>query len=212
MRTIDIKGVGVVGVKPDIIEVNLNFDFLEKTYEKSHESFLDTYGELIKIIKDIGFSENDLKTTNFNVQANYKSVKKDDDYEDVFVGYNIRHNLKLTFDIDVDRLGKLLTKIGFLKVTPSLNIAFSIRNKDDVVDKLLIAASKDALRKAEVLASAIGVKLGKIEDISYNWKEFEFYSDTDFDFGINNCMSAPSMVPDDIKIRDTINFKWQIED
>lgn len=83
-------------------------------------------------------------------------------------------------------------------------------------EEMLRSATANAKRKAEVLCDAAGVKLGDLVSINYSWGELNIYSDTNYGLA-KDCLADPMTVraidiePDDIDIRDTATFVWEIE-
>jgi uncharacterized protein YggE len=82
------------------------------------------------------------------------------------------------------------------------------------LEELLIRATENARRKAEVLARASNVTLGDLISIDYNWGDLYLYSNTSYMME-NNCLafktSAPDIEPDDIEVSDTVTFVWEIK-
>ena len=95
-----------------------------------------------------------------------------------------------------------------------LNIGFSVKDKDAVSEELLIKATENARKKAEVLAKASRVNLGKLVSIDYNWSELNIYSHTSYEMESKSLVMeeayAPNIEPDDINVRDTVAFVWEI--
>ena len=83
---------------------------------------------------------------------------------------------------------------------------------------LLCVATTNAKRKAELLCETSGVKLGQLITIDYNWVELNIYSNARNDMAADCLLAeAPMMArsidiePDDIDVRDTAAFVWEIE-
>ena len=116
------------------------------------------------------------------------------------------------------RLSQALAAIAKCLAQPELSIAFTVKDATAVNEALLREATVNAKRKAELLCEASGVKLGQLLTIDYNWGELNIYSDTRYDMA-EYCMidAAPMMAksidiePDDIDVRDTATFVWEIE-
>ena len=111
-------------------------------------------------------------------------------------------------------LSRVLGAISETKVNPILSINFSIKDSNAVGIELLERATVNARQKAEILAKASGVTLGKILTIDYNWSELLFSSVTRFELQ-NQAMTsasrfAPDIEPEDIESSDTVTFVWEI--
>ena len=216
-RVITLKGTGNVSVKSDLIIITMNLKSHKYDYEKTMELAAESVGILQNAIETAGFDKKDLKTTNFNIRTNYKSYRdKNGDYKDKFDGYVCEQGLKIEFDFNTEVLSKVLTAIGKAPVEPNLNIRFSVKDKETVNEELLIRATENARKKAEVLTKASGVILGDLISIDYNWGEVHMYSNTRFMMNEDSIMSlkasaAPDIEPEDIDVNDTVTFVWEIK-
>lgn len=216
-RLITVKGTGNVSVKPDLIIITMDLESHRYHYKRTMQLATDSVNALQEAIQSAGFDKSDLKTTNFNVSTHYKSYRdKDDNYKSKFGGYICEQSLKLEFDFDTRVMEKILTAIAKAPVDPQLDTRFSVKDKAAINEELLINATKNAKRKAEILAKASSVTLGSLVSIDYNWGELHLYSPTRYDMGIR-CMStndesyAPNIEPDNINVSDTVTFVWQIK-
>ena len=215
-RTIHIKGIGHATQAPDQVVLSLTLTAQNKEYSAAMRIGSQQVEMLREAIVEAGFKASDLKTTNFDVRAVYDNEETKDGkstrYQKVFVGFECRHDLKLTFNLSNDKLNAAVDTIAASLSQPKISIAFMIKNVDAFADKLLKSAAKDAQRKAKILCKASGVKLGKLLSINYSWTEvdvreemivcqkYDATSDSSFDFQ-----------PEDIKASDTVDFLWEIE-
>lgn len=216
MKTITVKGIGNVSVKPDWIIVSMKLETENKEYEKTTELAAERITLINESLAKIGFERNSVKTTDFNVRTNYESVKdKNGNYKSVFKGYVCNHRLKVEFDFDTKRLAQVLSAISECLAKPEFSISFTVKDSSAVSSELLKSAVKNAKEKAEILCSASGVKLGELVSIDYNWGEINLYSDTNYEVGDRfmakaACLSNIDIQPDDIKTSDTATLVWEI--
>lgn len=112
-KTITVKGTGSVSVQPDLTIVSLTLKSLDKDYEKAMQYASEKLSALQSALENIGFAKDDLKTTSFNVNTEYESVRdKNGNYKSVFEGYACVQGLKLEFDFDTKVLSKVLSAIA----------------------------------------------------------------------------------------------------
>ena len=214
-RSIHIRGVGHAEQAPDQVVVSLTLIAQNKEYTAALTIGSQQVEMLREAIVEAGFKAKDLKTSNFNVRAMYEN----EEYREgnlkrsrqVFVGFECRHDLKLTFDFKNDKLNKAVDTIAASLSQPKISIAFTLKDAEDFNDRLLKSAARDAKRKAKILCAAAGVKLGKLIDIDYSWNEFRIHEtvvcgecapvgDNSFDFQ-----------PEDITASESVDFLWEIE-
>ena len=215
-RLITVKGIGNINIKPDLIIINMELVSHKYDYEETMKLATDSVSKLEKAIEEAGFNKKELKTTSFNIRTSYKSYYDENkNYKNKFDGYICEQGLKLQFDLDMQVLSKVLTAITKSGVEPRLNIRFSVKDKDKVNEELLINATENARRKAEVLAKASKVNLGKLVTINYNWSEVGIYSKTTYEMENKSLVMeeayAPNIEPDDIELSDTATFVWEIK-
>ncbi len=215
-RTITVKGTGTLSLKPDQTVVSVSLSSTDKEYDKSMHDAAEKLDALAKALQAIGFQKQDLKTVGFQVTTEYESVcDADGNYRSAFKGYRCNQQLKLEFDFDTRFLSQVLSAIASCISEPELNIQFTVKDKTTVNNALLENAAQNARAKAEILAAASGVKLGRLVAIDYSWGERNVYSDTHFMME-KKCLrnTAPvdmAIVPDDITVSDTATFVWTME-
>lgn len=215
-KLITVKGTGKISLRPDTTEITMTLRTTNKVYEDSMNESATILKGLKSALKEIGFDEKSLKTTNFNVFSEYDSVQDEKGiYKRVFTGYSCVHALKLEFDFDTDRLSQVLSAISYCIANPEVDIRFTVKDKDSATDEILKNAAINARHKAEILAAASGVKLDKLVSIDYNWNDVNFYSNTTYGME-RKCMMANdtagmSINPDNIEISDTVTFVWEID-
>lgn len=215
MRTITVKGIGAVSVKPDLIVLRLSMETAEYEYDAAMKAAAEKIDFLNKALEAAGFEKKSAKTADFRVRADYDRLNDGKgNYTSVFMGYKCRHELKIEFDFDTKRLAKALSEISKCIAKPEISIDFTVKDSSAVSGELLKAAVKNAREKAEILCAASGAKLGGLLSIDYNWGELHLYSETDYDVE-GKCMmlgAADDMdiEPEEIKARDTATFAWEI--
>lgn len=215
MRTITVKGIGAVSVKPDLIVLRLSMETAEYEYDAAMKAAAEKIDFLNKALEAAGFEKKSAKTADFRVRADYDRLNDGKgNYTSVFMGYKCRHELKIEFDFDTKRLAKALSEISKCIAKPEISIDFTVKDSSAVSGELLKAAVKNAREKAEILCAASGAKLGGLLSIDYNWGELHLYSATDYDVE-GKCMmlgAADDMdiEPEEIKARDTATFAWEI--
>ena len=217
-RTITIKGIGKLSLKPDQTVVSLTLKTIHKVYDRAMDEAAEHLKQLREALVGIGFAKDDLKTTNFNVGTEYESERdRNGNYKRVFVGYSVTHQLKLEFVFDSQRLSRTLGAIAICVAEPELKVQFTVKDREAVNAALLESACVNAKAKADILARASGVTLGELLSIDYSWGELHLFSPTRYDME-DACMmracTAPGAIeiePDDIDVSDSVTFVWEIQ-
>lgn len=215
-KSITVKGIGRASAKPDYVVLSMTLEAKRKDYQEAMNMAADQIQYLNDTLSSIGFEKGSTKTTNFNVRTDYDRVKdRYGNYESVFRGYEVTHQLKLAFDFDMGRLSQALSAIASCLSQPELSVAFTVKDATAINEEMLRSATVNAKRKAEILCEASGVKLGNLIAIDYNWGELDIYSHTRFDCceeAMAPMMAAKTIDidPDDIDVSDTATFVWEI--
>lgn len=219
MRTITVRGVGNVSARPDYITISMTIESIRKDYDGAMRDASERISKLQDVAVRSGYAKEDLKTTSFNVDTRYESVKdRQGNYKREFVGYACVYRLKLSFDFDSKQLAKVISAIANSGANPELSIAFTVKHPAKVSEELLTSAAQNARAKAEILCKATGAELGQLISIDYNWGELNIISRTNYEMedclmplsAMNKCC-APEIEPDDIDASDTVAFTWEIK-
>lgn len=218
MRTIRVTGKGQIKVRPDMTQITMSLEGLYKDYNETLRLSSQDTETLKDILSGFGFERSDLKTLNFSVDTEYESYKdRDGTYKQRFSGYRYRHMLKVEFDSDNERLGKILYALANGKVRPEFRISYTVKDPEATKNMLLGKAVKDAREKASFLSEAAGIGLKDIQSIDYSWGEIDFeYRPMDGGILAERCMAEPTAAysmdiePDDIEVSDTVTVLWEI--
>lgn len=214
-RTIRVKGIGSMNVKPDLVVISMNLEACNKDYGKAMDEAAKNIAYINESLGKAGFDKDSLKTTNFTVNTKYKNVKQaDDTYQSVFDGYVVSHDIKVSFAFTSEQLSRALTAINTCVVHPRMDVEFTVQDTSKVSEDLLREATKNARQKAEILCSAAHEELGDLVSIDYDWSELDIRSNTNFEMQYRSSdamMSNVEMNPDDIYVRDTVSFLWEIK-
>ena len=220
-RTIRVTGRGKTAVKPDMIEVSI---FVNKVYPEYGEA-MEASAELTEVLRAAaeraGFDPSELKTSGFSVNMNYEGIYDENGkWENKFTGYRYNHSMVIRFDLDNDKLGRLLFELSDCGVDAEISIGHTVKDPEPVRNELLARAVADSRAKAEVLASASGVELGDILNVDYSWGEMQIYNRTAdrMTFGGYNAKAAMTeesfdmdIEADDINLQDTVTVIWEIK-
>ena len=214
-RTIHIRGIGHAAQTPDTVVLSLTLTAQNREYSAAMKIGSQQIEMLREAIVEAGFNADDLKTINLDVRAVYENEETKDGnskrYQKIFAGFECRHDLKLTFAFANNKLNAAVDTIAASLAQPKISIAFTIKNPDAFNDKILKSAARDAQRKAKILCAASGVKLGKLINVDYSWREIKIQNEPVDALPAPPEKSSFDFQPDDIRASDTVDFLWEIE-
>ena len=221
MKTIRVTGKGQLKVRPDMTRISIS---LEGTFPEYGET-LRRSSEDTEVIRELltgfGFERSELKTLNFDVDTEYESYKDRGTYKQRLVGYKYRHQMKVEFVSDNERLGKVLYALANCTINPEFRLSYTVKDPEEAKNELLMKAVLDSREKASVLTEAAGVSLKSIQTIDYSWGRIDFEVRPMREMSVvDTCCEAPSAAygsydmniePDDIEVSDTVTVVWEIE-
>lgn len=217
-RTIRIKGIGHAAQAPDQVVLSLSLTARNREYSAALTIGSQQVEMLREAIVEAGFKADDLKTTNFDVRTIYEDEEYREGsskrYRQIFSGFECQHDLQMIFDLNNDKLNAAVDKIAACLSEPKISVAFTIKDTDAFIGKLLKSATRDAKLKARTLCAAAGVKLGNLIEINYSQDATILRNETRFENkAVLGCSSdtAFNFEPDDVQASDTVDFLWEIE-
>ena len=218
MRTLRVTGKGQIKVKPDMTRITITLEGLYKDYSETLRRSSEDTEKLKELLKKYGFERTDLKTLSFDVDTEYESYKEKDTWKQRFLGYRYRHLLKVEFDSDNDRLGRILYGLANSELNPEFRMSYTVKDSESAKNALLSKAVADAKEKAKVLSEAAGTVLKDIQSIDYSWGEIDLEirpMNREMVMETKMCMATDGsydidIEPEDIDVSDTVTLVWEI--
>ncbi len=157
-RTIHVTGSGSVTGEPDIATLNLGVSAEKASVEEARESAASAMTSVIESLKTNDIAETDIQTENFSIHPQY-------DYTDngrVLRGYRVNNTVSAKVR-ELESLSDIIddaAKAGGDIVVVNA-IRFMIEDATALQTQARALAVKNAEMKADTLAEASGVTLGK---------------------------------------------------
>ena len=217
MRTIRVTGKGQLKVHPDMTRITVTLEGAGWEYGETLQRSSEDTERIRNLLVPFGFAGTDLKTLRFGVETVYESYKVGDTYKRRFNGYQFTHVMKVEFESDNTRLGKILYALAKSSLKPEFSLSYTVKDPEAAKNELLEKAMRDAAAKAGVLSGAAGLKLGEIRNVDYSWGRIDFEV-SPIARNLEMCEALPSpaggydldIEPDDIEVQDTVTVVWEI--
>lgn len=205
--TISVKGVGNVSLPPDMTVITFEMNSFSREYTAAVEDLNERVAELREKLSSVDIDRKQLKTTRFDVDADYKYVED----ERVFNGWIAKHNLRLELPVDRDRLNQAFEAVATESIQAEFNIHFEVTDKAAVREAVLVDATKTAQKNAKAIASAAGCRLGKVLKMEYGWSEIHFRS-VGYSMPSEMMCEArmPDIEPEDVDAHDSVTVEWEL--
>jgi hypothetical protein len=158
-----VNGEGRADIAPDMAILDLSVVREAETAQAALKAGSAAMNDVLE-----GIEERDLQTSRFSIQPRYSrpAPKSSGEVtEPQIIAYSVRNSLTVRVR-DITAVGRILDKSVALGVNEGGNITFTNNDPSAAITEARIKAVKDASSKAQTLASAAGVKIGKILEIS----------------------------------------------
>ena len=161
-RTLNVNGVGTTYLTPDIAYINIGVHTEGPTASEAVDENTAQTNAVLEALKKAGVEDKDLRTTNFSI---WPSQQYGPDGTVTGTIYMVDNTIYVTVR-DLDGLGDLLDDTIAAGANSINSIQFDVADKTAAVTEARAKAVKDAEVQAQELASAAGVTLGEIQNIS----------------------------------------------
>lgn len=161
-HSIVISGEGeVVGV-PDVAIIQIGHSVEKKTVAEAQKENTEKINKVIEKLKnDFRIDPKDIKTANYNIYPAYDWR----DNRQVLRGYQVSQDLTVKIR-EIEKVSQILDLAGTEGLNQIGGLSFEIDKPEELESQAREKAIKAAKEKAEALARAAGVKLGRIISFS----------------------------------------------
>ena len=165
---LSVSGTGEVNVKPDISVVTLGVEAEAKTVADAQQQANQAMSAVMTALTTSGIADKDVQTTNFSIQPvwNYNAGINGNSQR-TLEGYQVSNIVNVTIR-NVDNTGTIIDAVTVAggDLTRVDNISFTVENPEPYNDQARELAIKNAIAKAQQMASLAGVSLGKLLYVS----------------------------------------------
>lgn len=153
-KTIQVQGHGEAEAIPDIAVINLGVVSREREARGAMQAASAQMHAIIAAVHEQGIQDRDIQTTQLNLYL--------DQQVNVYTAsYQI--TVRVT---DVGRAGAVLDAAVDAGANASAGIHFALSDPSEMEDQALALAVADARHKAELLATALDVKIDRVEQVT----------------------------------------------
>lgn len=211
--TVAVNGTAKVFVTPDMTELNIHVSSIKMNMADATKAIGEQTQQYLKILKQLGFQETDVKTTNFSASKN--RIYRENGPKDS--GYVVSQNLTVKFVYNQGTLQKIAARFSEAKDPVDFTIDFYISDglREKTEAELQTKAVVDARKKATNLTIAAGVKMGTVKAIGYGndvsnpvyYKDMRMFTTAEMASDGANL----SFAPQEIELQETVTVVWFIE-
>ncbi len=160
-----VQGEGKINAAPDMVTIVLGVETHNASAAGAAAENALLMNETVNALFDMGIAKKDIQTSRYSLttapQEEPKTSTEKPKPPEFIATNQVTVNLN-----DTSAVGKILDAAVAVGSNSIQDVIFDIRNPQPEKDQALALAIKDARRKAGVAATAGGVKLGKVLEIT----------------------------------------------
>ncbi len=166
-RTISVSGEAQVNVVPDQVILTLGVETWDKSLKTAKSQNDERVSQILNLAKTFNIPTEKVKTDHITIQPRYNDSYQQKD----FIGFFVRKNVVFTLS-DISKFEDLLSASLDSGANYVLGVDFRTTELRKYRDQARDSAIKAAKEKAEAMAGALGLKVGKpvtISEDSFGW-------------------------------------------
>jgi uncharacterized protein YggE len=170
------QGKSIYTIDQDFILISIEILTIDKNIQKSYEdNFLTSkkFDEILRSLKIIdNQNQKNIKTISYEMMNKYKDVYNEDTkkFEKIFEGFEISNKIEIKLKdlrIASDLIQRSVNLGNSLLIT-SVQFDIDRINSKKYEEKILIEATENALKKAEIVSKTLKVNLDDVNNIDVN--------------------------------------------
>lgn len=164
-QTITALGNATVTLKPDLATFTVGVSTQETQVSAAQAANAAAMQQVIDALKALGMADEDLQTDNYSVNPvyDYQSSKLGD--SQVLKAYTVSNTVAVTVR-QLDQLPTLLDTAVQSGANEIYGVSFQSSQTAGAYDQALATAAEDAVRKARLIATALGRTAGDVLSVS----------------------------------------------
>jgi uncharacterized protein YggE len=162
MPSLDVTATGKVSTAPDRATVSAGVVTEGKTAREAMMANATKMNSVFEGLKAAGIAEKNIQTSQLSLQPRYNYKDRQTPKID---GYEARNNVTAKSE-DLQSVGAMLDALVKAGVNNIGGVQFSVENPDAALNEARSKAIKNAREKAQNMAEAAGVTLGRLMNMS----------------------------------------------
>lgn len=158
-----VRGEATIKVKPDQVEMSLEAVTMAKSADEALATNNEAIVQLRQLLDIEGLSREDYRTGQFSIQPLWSRPPRPApaNWAPEITGYLVTNSLQVTTS-KIELAGRLLALAQQAGVNKAGHLRFSLTDPEAASRQAIAAATENARQRAETLARAAGVSLGKL--------------------------------------------------
>lgn len=159
-----VQGTGQVSAVPDSATISFSVTKQASTIADAQNQTNIIFNNILQALRNLGTSDKNIKTTDYSVNPNYDYTSGQK-----ITGYTVTQSVQVKLNsLDkVNQTTDTITQNG-ANVVGGISFGFSDDMRQKLEDQARVMAVQQAKTKAQSLANASGIHLGRIVDVNEN--------------------------------------------
>lgn len=163
-RTITVQGEGTAAARPDMATIQTGVTTTAETAKAALDANNKAMQQVMQEIKAKNIDDKDIQTSGFHVHPEYRREPRESSSNQI-EAYRVSNTLTIKVR-NLARLGEILDALVQAGSNQLSGVSFSIADSRAVMNDARKKAVDDARGRAELYASAMNVKVGKVLSVS----------------------------------------------
>ena len=159
--TLIVRGTGVVNLDADTATITLGVRVASADVATAEATVNDKISAIVGKLTEMGILMSDIHTNSMSIYPDYNY----DDASNSIVGYTAENMISVK-TTDIDQVGSFIDAAFEVGANTFYDINFSASDSTTENEQALELAIQHAFAKAQVMAAAVGMKLGDVQSIS----------------------------------------------
>ncbi len=207
--TITVDGMGKISATPDLAQIDLGVQTEGATVKDIQTQNTQKMNAIIKAVKSLGVEEKDIQTSNYSIspKIDWSNGKQN------VTGYIVAQNVTVKVR-NLDKVGDVVSQAGTLGANQVGGIQFTIDDPTGLQAQARAKAIDDARKKAEALASQLGLTIVKVVTFSEVGNNrpvpMPMYASKDMMAAGEVAPVAPSIQSGSMDVMSNVNVTFQV--
>lgn len=160
---IAVHGTAKAEVVPDIFPLEITLSETSKDAARTQALIEGLARQIVELTQAMEMADRDVTLSNLDVSPEYRYNDKDD--TETFLGNIYQRQIKLRFHTLAD-LQEMISSLPQVRQVRLNTGSFATSQADELRRQLLTQAVEDARKTADIMAAAVGRRIGTVHNIS----------------------------------------------
>lgn len=164
LYTINVSGSGMASNTPDIADIQLGVETVNDDAAQAISESTTKMKAVLDAVKALGIEDKDIQTVNYNMWVE-QIYDRETGIPTGQVRYHVTNQVSVRLR-DLTQAGKLLENALAAGANNVGSITFGVNDATELQKQARAAALENARAKAEELAAGLGIRVGKVRQVS----------------------------------------------